>query len=156
LFRVYRTTGGDDADINLQRFAARYLTFLIVQAIGTLTVTTTNPVVFETAMEDADSSNPDFEGHPGGAWHKVIRWSFEQQGLFQPPTAPTPVAQPGAPPPVDVYIDDGRNGGYMPYLPNFTATTDIWNRRAPDGGTTHEEPELNRTNHVYVRVRNRG
>ncbi|HEX2373696.1 MAG TPA: hypothetical protein VHO93_06915 [Actinomycetota bacterium] len=156
LFRVYRTTGGDDADINIQRFAARYLTYLIVQAIGTLTVTTTDPVVFETAMEDADNSTPDFEGHPGGAWHKVIRWSFEQQGLFQPPTAPTPVAQPGAPPPVDVYIDDGRNGGYMPYLPNFAATADIWNRRAPDGGTTHEEPELNRTNHVYARVRNRG
>jgi hypothetical protein len=156
LFRVYRTTGGDDADINIQRFAGRYLTYLIVQAIGTLTVTTTNPAVFETAMEDADDSTPDFEGHPGGAWHKVIRWSFEQQGLFQPPGAPTPVSQPGAPPAVDVYIDDGRSGGYMPYLPNFTATADIWNRRIADGGTIHEEPELGRDNHVYVRIHNRG
>ena len=156
LFRVYRTTGGDDADIDVQRFAARYLTYLIVQAIGTLTVTTTNPVVFETAMEDADFSTPDFEGHPGGAWHKVIRWSFEQQGMFQPPGAPTPVMQPGAPPPVDVFIDDGRSGGYMPYLPDFTATTDIWNRHLPDGGTAHQEPLAGFTSSVYVRVRNRG
>jgi hypothetical protein len=156
LFRVYRTTGGDDTDITIQRFAARYLSYLIIQAIGTLTVTSTDPAVYETAMEDADNATVDFEGHPGGAWHKVIRWSFEQQGLFQPPGAPTPVAQAGAPPPVDVYIDDGRNGGYMPYLPDFTATADIWNRLAADGGTTHEEPELGRANHVYVRVRNRG
>src|SRR5215475_1108781 len=156
LFRVYRTSGGDDTDINIQRFAARYLTYLIVLAIGTLTVTTTDPAVFETAMEDADNSTLDFEGHPGGAWHKVIRWSFEQQGLFQPPGAPTPVTQPGAPPAVDVYIDDGRNGGYMPYLPNFTATADIWNRHFPDGGISHEQPLAGFPSFVYVRVRNRG
>jgi hypothetical protein len=156
LFRVYQTTGGDDTDITIRRFAARYLTYLIVQAIGTLTVTTTNPAVFETAMEDADNSTVNFEGHPGGAWHKVIRWSFEQQGLFQPPGAPTPVTQPGAPPAVDVYIDDGRNGGYMPYLPNFTATADIWNRHFPDGGTAHEDPLAGFPSFLYVRVRNRG
>jgi hypothetical protein len=156
LFRVYRTTGGDDTDSVIQRFAARYLTYLIVKAIGTLTMTTSNPAVFETAMEDADVSTLSFEGHPGGAWHKVIRWSFEQQGLFQPPGAPTPVTQPGAPPAVDVYVDDGRKGGYMPYLPDITATTDIWNRRLPDGGTAHEEPLAGFPSFVHVRVRNRG
>jgi zinc metalloprotease ZmpB len=82
-----------------------------------LTVPTRNPEVFATAMMDADESTSVFEGHPGGAWHKVIRWSFEQQGLYQPAGASTPVTQPGAPPPTDVYIDDGRNGAYMPYLP---------------------------------------
>jgi zinc metalloprotease ZmpB len=156
LFRVYRTTGGDDADIDIQRFAARYLTYLIVNAIGTLTTMTSDPAVYETAMEDADVSTLNFEGHPGGAWHKVIRWSFEQQGLFQPAGAPTPVTQPGAPPAVDVFVDDGRNGGYMPYLPDFTATTDIWNRHFPDGGTAHEEPLAGFPSFVHVRVRNRG
>lgn len=156
LFRVYRSTGGDDANINIQRFAARYLAFLIIKAIGTLTVTTGDPKVYVTALMEADKSTASFEGHPGGAWHKVIRWSFECQGLYQPPGAPTPVTQPGAPPPVDVYIDDGRSGDYMPYLANPSVTADIWNRRNPDGTVAHEEPMVGVTNHAYLRVRNRG
>jgi zinc metalloprotease ZmpB len=156
LFRVYRSTGGDDAVRAVQEFAARYLAFLIIKAIGTLTVTTTNPEVFATAMMDADESTVSFEGHPGGAWHKVLRWSFEEQGLYQPPGAPTPVAQPGAPPAVDVYIDDGRAGTYAPYLPDFSTTADIWNRQLPDAGTAHEQPLADFPNYVYVRVRNRG
>lgn len=156
LFRVYRATGGDDTDIEVQRFTARYLAFLIFKAIGTLTVTTRDPRVFATAMMDADDSTTVFDGHPGGAWHKVIRWSFEQQGLYQPVGASTPVTRPGAPPPVDVFIDDGRNGGYMPYLPDFATTADIWNRQAADGDGTHEDPQLGQTNYVYVRVKNRG
>jgi hypothetical protein len=156
LFRVYRSAGGDDDDRSLRRFAGRYLAFLIIKAIGLLTVTTTNPVVYVDALMDADDATVDFEGHPGGAWHKVIRWSFEQQGLYQPAGAPTPVIAPGSPPPVDVFIDDGRNGAYMPYLTDPWGTADIWNRLAPDGGTTHQEPVVGATNHVYVRVRNRG
>jgi hypothetical protein len=156
LFRVYRSTGGDDTAQAVQEFAARYLAFLIIKAIGTLTVTTTNPEVFAAALMDADESTVNFEGHPGGAWHKVIRWSFERQGLYQPPGAPTPVAQPGAPPTVDVYIDDGRAGAYAPYLPDFSATADIWNRQLPDGGTAHEPPLADFPNYLYVRVRNRG
>ena len=156
LFRVYRVTGGDDVDLDVKRFAARYLAFLIIKAIGTLTVTTTNPVVYVNALLNADQSTLNFEGHPGGAWHKVIRWSFERQGLFQPPGAPTPVVSPGAPPNVDVFIDDGRAGGYEPFLADFSGTTELWNRHATDGGATHETARLGVPNHVYVRVRNRG
>ena len=156
LFRIYRSTGGDDAVQTVQEFAARYLVFLIIKAIGTLTVTTTNPEVFATALLDADEGVTSFEGHPGGAWHKVIRWSFEQQGLYQPAGAPMPVTQPGAPPDVDVYIDDGRAGTYAPYLPNFSNTADLWNRRFPDGGAAHEEPLAGFPSYVYVRIQNRG
>jgi hypothetical protein len=156
MFRIYRTTGGDDSDINTRRFAARYLVFLIVKAIGTLTTTTTNPEIYVNALMNADRTNANFEGHPGGAWHKLFRWSFEKQGLYQPPGAPTPVTSPGAPPPVDVYIDDGRNGEYAPYLPNFGNTPDIWNRLAGDGGLSHETPVAGTTNFLYVRVKNRG
>ncbi len=156
MFRVYRVTGGDDVNLDVKRFAARYLAFLIIKAIGTLTVTTSNPVIYVNALMDADDSTVNFEGHPGGAWHKVIRWSFERQGLFQPAGAPSPVVQPGAPPAVDVYVDDGRGGGYEPYLADFTGTTDLWNRHAADAGTTHESARLGVPNHVYVRVRNRG
>ena len=156
LFRAYRSSGGDDTNVAVRRFAARYMTFLIVKAVGTLTATTTDPDVFATALMDADEGTLDFEGHPGGAFHKVIRWSFEKQGLYQPAGAPLPVTGPGTPPPVDVYIDDGRAGEYAPYLQNFWNTTDIWNRLAADGGAAHETPIVGVTNHLYVRVRNRG
>ena len=156
MFRVYRVTGGDDANINVQKFAARYLIYLILRAIGTLTATTTDPRDFVTRLQDADDLTVNFEGHAGGAWHKVIRWSFERQGLFQPAGAPTPVTQPGAPPDVDVFINDGRNGHYEPYLTNIGASPGVWNRLAADGGTTHQEPAAGVTNYLYVRVNNRG
>ena len=156
MFRVYRVTGGDDADINIQKFAARYLTYLILRAIGTLTVTTTDPRVFVTALQNADDLTVIFEGHAGGAWHKVVRWSFERQGLFQPAGAPTPVTVPGAPPDVDVFINDGRNGQYEPYLTNIGASPGVWNRLASDGGAANQEPAAGVTNYLYVRVGNRG
>jgi hypothetical protein len=93
------------------------------------------------------------EGLVGGAYHKVIRWAFEAQGLFRAPGAPT--TDPGQPPQVDVYIDDGR-GVYLPHLDDFTGTADIWNRRFPDGGMTHEAPVAGFPGYVYVRVGNRG
>ena len=42
----------------------------------------------------------------GGCVHKVIRWAFETQGLYNPFGKITNA--PGAPPPVDVYINDLR------------------------------------------------
>ena len=42
LFRFYRSIGGDSADINMQRFAARFAIYLILRAVGTLTQAT-NP-----------------------------------------------------------------------------------------------------------------
>jgi hypothetical protein len=48
-----------------------------------------------------------FEFHRiGGCVHKVIRWAFEAQGMFTPPGKITNA--PGAPPPVDIYIQDLR------------------------------------------------
>ena len=63
---------------------------------------------------------------PGGAIGKVVRWAFEQQGLYQPPSALPPVNTPGAPPDVDVYIEDGFAGQYT-YLEDFWETANIWN-----------------------------
>ena len=47
------------------------------------------------------------------------------------------MTQPGAPPDVDVFINDGRNGEYEPYLTNIGASPGVWNRRAADGGATN-------------------
>ena len=156
-FRIYRATGGDDSRLNVQEFAARYLAYLIIKATGQLTPPTnpSDPDDWATELIDADLTNIDFEGHPGGAFHKVIRWGFEKQGLYQPAGAPTPVVSEGAAPEVDVYINDGRDGEYQ-YQRNFWNTQDIWVRNNPDGGTTHQTPIVLQPNYLYVRVKNRG
>lgn len=158
-FRIYRSMGGDDSDVNVQIAAAQRIVFLIMKAIASLgpspIIPTPTPNPWETALENSDTSTTSFEGTPGGTAHKVIRWGFEQQGLFQPAGAPTPVTTPGAPPDVDVYVDDGRGGQY-PYQPVFWENTDIWNRLVADGGTTHQTPIVNVTNYGYVRIKNRG
>jgi hypothetical protein len=158
LFRVYRAAGGDAADLSFRRFTARYVAYLIIKAIGLLSFTTPDPDVFVTALIEADSGTVSLEGLPGGTLSKLIRWSFEQQGLYQPPGVPTPVAQPGAPPDVDVYFDDGRNGGYMPYLTALdqTPASAVWNRTTADGFSTDQTPVVGTTNYLYAVVRNRG
>ena len=127
-FRIYQSMGGDDADVNVKTAAAHRIVFLIMKAIASLgpspIVPTPTPDPWVTALINADASILSFEAVPGGTAHKVIRWGFEQQGLFQPPSAPTPVTTPGAPPDVDVYVDDGRGGQY-PYQVVFWENTDI-------------------------------
>jgi hypothetical protein len=155
-FRIYRVIGGDSNDLNRRVLASRVVSYLIIRAVGDLTPMT-NPGTADdwcTRLMATDAFNWPSEGLTGGAYHKVIRWAFEVQGLFRPPAAPT--TDPGNPPEVDVYIDDGRAGIYEPYLADFANTADIWNRRFPDGGSAHEEPLAGFPSFVYVRVRNRG
>lgn len=155
LFRVYLAAGGGSADEAERVFASRYVSYLILKGVGLLSFTTDDPDVYVAALTEADATTDLFEGHPGGAFSKVFRWSFEKQGLYQPPGAPQPVTTPGAPPDVDVYIDDGRNGEYT-YRPDFRGNAEIWNRRTNDGGTDHQPPAIGAPNFAYVRIRNRG
>ncbi|WP_330253408.1 hypothetical protein OG874_02005 [Nocardia sp. NBC_00565] len=156
-FRVYRSLGGDSADLNTRRFAARLTAYLMLRAVATLTPPTNPSSVagWVTALLDADAGDWTSEGMSGGAYGKVIRWAFEQQGLYQPTGAPTPVTTVGDPPAVDVYIDDGRTGEYE-FQPVYWNNPNVWNRRSADSAQTHEEPWLLRTNYAYCRVRNRG
>ncbi|MEU9117364.1 hypothetical protein AB0D04_37895 [Streptomyces sp. NPDC048483] len=162
LFRLYRSLGGDSADAGRRRLASRQTLYLILRAIGSLASSpvtpTPSPNVFATALLNADIGTLDFEGYRGGTFHKVVRWSFEKQGLYQLPGAPTPVTRPGAPPVVDVYIDDGRNGEYGHQAVHWECT-DIWNRLTlsqGNGNGAHETPVVDQTNYAYVHVRNRG
>jgi hypothetical protein len=156
LFRLYRLSGGDAQSVAERTRAARYIAYLIFHGIGQLTSTSSDPRTFVNAAMTADRTTPSFDGRAGGALHKVIRWSFEQQGLYQAAGAPRPVTRPGDPPAVDLYIDDGRQGGYEPYHFALDALPDLWNRRSPDGGGSNQSPERGTTNAIYVRVRNRG
>ncbi len=47
----------------------------------------------------------------------------------------------GAPPAVDVYINDGRHGEYQ-HQPVHWHCQNVWNRRYADTGTIHEDPWL--------------
>jgi len=157
LFRLYRSIGGDSTDLNRRRFASRATIYLILRAVSTLTPATnpTSPLGFANTLMSVDLLNWTTEGVFGGAYNKVMRWAFEKQGLFQAPGAPTPVTRAGQPPAVDVYIDDGRRGEYQ-FQADHTRNPSVWNRRAGDSGTTHQEPVAGVTNFAYVRVRNRG
>jgi zinc metalloprotease ZmpB len=156
LFRLYRAIGGDSTDMGVRRAAARYLAFLIIKSIGTLSFMTSDPEVYVDALMDADLSTTNFESRPGATLFKVVRWSFEQQGLYQRPGAPRPVAWKGRPPKVDVFVDDDRNGEYMPYLADAGQSRGIWNRHAADTGNEDQPPVPNVNNHLFARVRNRG
>jgi zinc metalloprotease ZmpB len=157
LFRLYRSMGGDAAQLAKKQFASRFAVYLILRAISSLTPATnpSNAAGFATALINADLGDWTTEGHAGGAYGKVIRWSFEKQGLYQATGAAVPNNNLGMPPPVDVYIDDGRAGEY-PYQPVHWNCQAIWNRRQADGGLTHEEPVVGRPNFAYVKIKNRG
>lgn len=158
LFRLYRSLGGDATNINTQIRASETTMNLIFGGTGQLTSTTQIPEVFVTNMQNTDLTTTNFKGIPGGALHKVIRWAFEKQGLFQPDAVPgtgNTVVSEGQPPDVDVYIDDGRQGEYE-YQWNHWSCQDMWVRRNPDGGLVHEDPLVNAPNYMYVRVKNRG
>jgi zinc metalloprotease ZmpB len=157
MFRVYRSIGGDSSSLARRKFAARATMYLILRAVSLLTPGTNpnNVLGFANKLIEADLLNWTTEGIFGGAYNKVIRWSFEKQGLYQPPGAPQPVVTAGAPPAVDVYIDDGRAGEYQ-YQAVHWNTTAIWNRRNPDGNPNHQKPKLGQSNFAYVRIKNRG
>jgi zinc metalloprotease ZmpB len=157
LFRVYQALGGDSNDVAKRWQASRVSTYLVLNAVHTLMPgnNPATPLDFYNALANADKDDWTHEGFFGGAYGKVIRWSFEKQGLFQPLGAPTSVISEGAAPAVDVYIDDGRQGEYQ-NQDNFWSCQNIWNRWIADGGTTNDQPIVGVTNYAYVIIKNRG
>ena len=145
LFRAYRSIGGDSTRLSQREFAARCMAYLMLRAVGTLTPMSNpnSPAQFLDALLTADAGDWTSEGLFGGAYGKVLTWSFEKQNLND-----------GDPPIVDVYIDDGRSGEYE-YLPVHWETVTVWNRRIADGLEGHQEPTVG-TNYAYVKIKNRG
>lgn len=156
-FRIYRSLGGDADNVNRRKFAARVVTYLILRTTADrMEGTNTNdPETWCEQLQTADLQNWTSEGLDGGAYNKVIRWAFEKQGSYQAPGAPTPVTTPGAPPAVDVYIDDGRAGEYQ-YIYAHWQNQSMWNRNANDGLAGHQNAIDGQTNYMYAKVNNRG
>jgi len=157
MFRFYQSIGGDSDKIAAKRFAADMTCHILLVAIQTLTAATSpsDAAHLASALMKADFADWPAAGISGGAYHKVIRWAFEKQGLYQHAATKRPNNKMGAPPLVDVYIEDGRRGEYQ-YQPGYSNCQAIWNRRRKDGGTEHEAPIAGATNYAYVKIKNRG
>lgn len=126
----------EQADLDCRRSASDYCVYLIMRAIALLGPNGVAPArsvgPFVGALIDADLGTgpwqikapwPYRDGvlrnveRQGGRVHKVIRWAFEQQGLYAAQTPGEVVEGPGSAPPVDVYIASqrpGPAGGYEP------------------------------------------
>lgn len=155
LFRIYRAIGGDSQDTLQKSNSADMMMYLIIKATSALGYLPIQAEIFATALMNADINTSIWRANVGGAYHKVIRWSFEKQGMYQPPGSIPPYWNSGDPPPVDVYINDGRSGEYH-YQPKWWENQNVWNRRLPDAGTAHQNPIINTLNYLYVRIQNRG
>ena len=145
-FRLYRSIGGDHPDLARRQFASRAATYLILRTIADLTPETnpTNADLWADAMQVTDFLDWTSEGLSGGAYNKVVRWAFEEQGAYG-----------GTPPAVDVYIDDGRGGEY-PFQHAHWSNTSMWNRNIDDGLPGHQNATEGVTNYMYVKIKNRG
>jgi hypothetical protein len=178
LFRLFQTLGGDATlvggvpDLVVRRAAAAYTVYLIVRVIRALgpvgSVPTTTPYIFAGALMDADISTPFLLPDPdvfrpfrarvrrGGAVHKVVRWSFECQGLWAPGLGAQTWNGRGEPEAYDVYIEDGRQGEYG-YTAQWQAVPPHLRVAAqPNVNDPDAPPHSNTTGFVFVRVYNRG
>ncbi|HRH85829.1 MAG TPA: hypothetical protein PLO41_03185 [Rubrivivax sp.] len=174
LFRLYRCIGGEDPDLDTRRSASDYCVYLVMRAIQLLGSGTVVPAYkvedFVEALIDADLGTgvwdiaaswpeaplPRRVHRVGGCVHKVIRWAFEQQGLYADVADDASFEGPGEAPAVDIYIADRRgdggsdgDGGYRPVpLSAAPAGTPQWH--AADSAIKLDQGEL------VVTVRNRG
>ena len=166
LFRLYRALGGDTVltngtpDGNFRQSVSDCAMYLIIRAIDLLGTASMMPTVtpdqFVTALSDADIGTwPLPSGWVGGCAHKVVRWAFEAQGLYATSDPLAVIDAPGAPPTIDVYIDNGRpdseganvRGGYMPVSLDWNTSPALWHATGTALNVMNDE--------VRVRVSNR-
>jgi hypothetical protein len=155
MFELYRKLGGDAAD-RATKLAARDLAIRLHLAahFGVPASGATLTQIVEQ-LEAADAGLGGWR-YADGLHLKVIRDTFARRGA------------PGyAFPPVDVYVFDGREGGYgtpdgldpfdgVLWKPDFGDTPDVWLTAAPGANAAPAPPRLRQPSHVYARIKNRG
>ncbi|KAK6530493.1 hypothetical protein TWF694_003843 [Orbilia ellipsospora] len=164
-FELYRKLGGDSDWIGNKHFARDLAIRLHLQANFNVPATNATTTQMAQQMEAADGSLGGWLGLADKLHQKVIYDTFRRRHL------------PGYPnKPVDVYINDGREGGYGSLSGNdlFTEklwqesywdTQDIWVKTSPYSSVLeqaagspndHVEPPVGSTAYLYARVKNRG
>jgi hypothetical protein len=178
LFRLYLSAGGDAEqpdgrpDIPRRRRAANYVCYLVMHALQGLGPVEERPLpvpleagaglatpeAFVTCLMAVDAQTSEFtldgDTRLGGALLKPIREAFELQGLYPRAGDRKPWNGPGAPPPVDLYLEDeeGRAGTYR-HTERWHAAAGAVRLEAPDGapGPVPGGPHL-----IHLQVGNRG
>lgn len=190
LFRLYRCIGGDtdgstEADRLVRLAASDYTVYLVMRALALLgpdnLASARTPNQWVSALVDADLGQASWsvaagwaalDGQPrllqraGGQLVKVIRWAFEQQGLYATDDPEAVAEGLGKPPTVDLYLPDQRtpgsgaaggdgDGGYWP-----VALRAGWSARpmpAPQPGWWAAPSAITRAGRqLSVQVGNRG
>jgi hypothetical protein len=172
MFEAYRKLGGDSRLAEVRDGARDLAIRLFTAALTKLPVETPvgapSETVLAAAIEQADAELDDF-WWANGLHGKVLRDTFGRRGVtgYRPQDPPNRV---------DVYIDDGRSGGYgsddgqdrfdqtlWKEDQGAGAGKDLWAVRVPyasgapvDPAHDHVEPAVGVPAHLYVRIRNRG
>ena len=106
-------------------------------------------IIEQTAKKIGNYSYGDSPTHPNGSWNKYVGY-----GLVDAYAAVRASLD------VDLYTrDNSSDSGTEPLvnlLDGFNDSPDIWLRREPYGGTTHQLGRQGEENYVYIRVHNRG
>ena len=106
-------------------------------------------IIEQTAKKIENYSYNDSSAHPNGPWNNQVGY-----GLVDAYAAVRASLD------VDLYTrDNSSDSGTEPLvniLDGFNDSPDIWLRREPDGGTTHQLGRQGEENYVYIRVHNRG
>ncbi|KAF3903188.1 Bacillolysin [Dactylellina cionopaga] len=164
-FEIYRKLGGDSSYIGNKNFARDLAIRLHLQANFNVPASKATTTQMAQQIEAADGSLGGWYGLADKLHQKVIYDTFRRRHL---PGYPNKA--------VDVYINDGREGGYGSTSGNdlFTEklwqesywdTQDIWVKTTPyanaaaqaaGGPNDHVEPPVNSTAYLYARVKNRG
>ena len=146
LFEIYLKIGGGSSHLIHRQFARDLMLKLHLMANSMVPVSGANPTQMAQQLEAADNNLEGWRSLANGLHQKVIYDTFQQRNLF------------GYPPlPVDVYIDDGRNGGYD-FLQRFWNCEDLVVRRNSTDSPTmgHEQPILNQPNYLWAKVKRKG
>lgn len=148
---MYLSLGGDNVYEAHRKWAADVVLKLLLEAnvaYGTLaTPSSGNAPTHQRmaqAMETADAALSPWGGLPNGLFHKVIYDRCVGRDLYDPLA-------------VDVYIDDGRNGGYD-FQQVFWEAPDLVVRRSASDSPSmgYQEPIVNAKNYLWVRVKRKG
>lgn len=164
MFELFRKFGGDSAYESVRQTARDLIIRLHLMANFTVPTHNGTAAQMGQQVELADGNLGGWR-YPDGLHAKVIYDTYRRRHLSGYPDKA-----------VDVYVDDGRNGGYGSTSGNdlftetlwqdvFWETQDIWVRTTPyadaaaqAAGTPadHVEPPVGSTAYLYVRVKNKG
>ncbi|KAK6523089.1 hypothetical protein TWF694_005987 [Orbilia ellipsospora] len=165
MFELYRKLGGDSIYSGVKAFARDLAIRLHLMANFLVPASNATATQMAQQIEAADGNLLGWNGLAEKLHYKVIYDTFSRRKLIGYPNLA-----------VDVYINDGRDGGYGSsskkdlfsetlWQDNYWSTQDIWVRANPYASTAaqgaggpgdHVEPPINSVAYLYVRVKNRG